>query len=82
MSALTNDGSFVVNGSSGMATMTGLTNNAGGFIDVDKGATMTVNGNVTNNASGPQGIYTGFNGTGGKHHPDQRYTHQQRHDRP
>ena len=63
--SLTNDGSFVVNGNSGMATMTGLTNNAGGFIDVDKGATMTVNGNVTNNASGPQGIYTGFNGTGG-----------------
>jgi PEP-CTERM motif len=63
--SLTNDGSFVVNGSSGMATMTGLTNNAGGFIDVDKGATMTVNGNVVNNANGPQGIYTGFNGNGG-----------------
>jgi hypothetical protein len=59
--SLTNDGSFVVNGSNGLATMTGLTNNAGGFIDVDKGATMTVNGNVTNSGQ----IYTAFNGNGG-----------------
>jgi hypothetical protein len=41
-----------------------LTNNAGGFIDVDAGSTLSITGNVFNNASGPQGIYTGFNGPG------------------
>ena len=63
--ALTNDGTFRLNGSGDMATMPGLTNNAGGFVDADGGSTLIVNGNVTNNAGGPQGIYTGFSGTGG-----------------
>ncbi|MGA9567705.1 MAG: S-layer family protein, partial [Candidatus Korobacteraceae bacterium] len=42
-----------------------LTVASGGFFDVEGGSTVTITGNVFNNAGGPQGIYTSFNGTGG-----------------
>ena len=38
-----------------------LTNNAGGFVDVENGSTLSVNGNVTNAGQ----IYTSFSGPGG-----------------
>jgi hypothetical protein len=38
-----------------------LTNNAGGFVDVENGSTLTVNGNVANAGQ----IYTSFSGSGG-----------------
>jgi len=61
---LTNGGTFQLLGSGDQGTIGSLTNNAGGFVDVEHGSTLTVNGDVTNNAAGPQGIYTSFNGTG------------------
>jgi hypothetical protein len=62
--ALTNGGIFQLIGSDDMATIGSLTNNAGGFVDVESLSTLNVTGNVVNNAGGPQGIYTSFNGTG------------------
>ncbi|HVP49988.1 MAG TPA: PEP-CTERM sorting domain-containing protein [Candidatus Bathyarchaeia archaeon] len=47
------------------ATIASLTNNAGAIVDVEDGSTLTITGNVTNNAAGPQGIYTSYTGTGG-----------------
>jgi hypothetical protein len=63
--ALTNGGFFQLEGSGDVATMNSLTNNAGGFVDVENGSTLNVTGNVNNSAGQPQGIYTSFNGTGG-----------------
>jgi hypothetical protein len=63
--ALTNSGTFQLNGAGDMATMASLTNNSGGFVDVENGSTLNVTGNVNNSAGQPQGIYTSFNGTGG-----------------
>jgi hypothetical protein len=62
--ALTNGGTFQLFGSGDQATIGSLTNNAGGFVDVESLSTLNVTGNVINNAAGPAGIYTSFNGTG------------------
>ena len=63
---LTNSNSFILNGPGDMSTVGSLTDNAGGFVDVGGGgSTLTVTGNVVNNAGGPQGIYTSFSGPGG-----------------
>jgi hypothetical protein len=56
-----NSGSFQLLGPADKATMAGLTNNAGGFVDTEHGSTFQINGNVTNAGS----IYTSFTGTGG-----------------
>jgi hypothetical protein len=61
---LTNGGTFQFLGPGDHATIGSVTNNAGGFIDVEGGSTLDITGNVINNAAGPQGIYTSFNGTG------------------
>ena len=44
-------------------TVGSLTNNAGGFVDVENGATLTVNGDVTNSSGGggKNGIFTTYN---------------------
>ena len=49
----------------GSVTMTGLTNNAGGLVDLEGGSTVTVNGNVTNNGTGLGGFYTSLFGNFG-----------------
>jgi hypothetical protein len=61
---LTNSGNFQLLGPGDNATIGSVTNNAGGFIDVEGGSTLSVTGNVTNSAGGRDGIYTSFNGTG------------------
>ena len=67
-----NSGTFQLNGPGDKATIgsglgTALTNNPGGFVDVEGGSTLTINGDVTNasGGSGQQGIFTSYNGTGG-----------------
>lgn len=63
--ALTNTGTFQLNGPGDMATGSSLTNNVGGFVDVEHGSTLNITGNVTNSAGATGfGIYTSFNGTG------------------
>ena len=52
---------FVFNGA--MGNVGGTFTNSG-LVDVEGGGTLNVIGDVTNNASGPEGIYTSFNGTG------------------
>ena len=63
---LTNSGHFELLGSKDMSTLGSLTNNAGGFVDVEGGSTLNITGDVTNSSSGSgmQGIFTSFNGTG------------------
>ncbi len=58
---LTNNGVFALSGPGDMATISSLTNNAGGFVDAEQGSTIQINGSVTNAGQ----IYTSFNGTGG-----------------
>ncbi len=68
MASVSNSGSLIAGidcCGGGIVTMTSLTNNAGGFVDLELGSTLTVSGNVTNNASGLDGIYTGFFGSPG-----------------
>ncbi len=70
---LTNSGSLVLNGPGDTATIgsggmgTALSNNSGGFIDIEGGSTLTINGDVTNSSGGggQHGIFTGFNGSAG-----------------
>ena len=45
---LTNSNSFILNGPGDTSTIGSLTNNAGGFVDVEEGSTLQVNGNATN----------------------------------
>ena len=64
---LTNGGSFELLGPADMATLGSLTNNAGGFVDVEGGSTLNISGDVTNFAGGggQNGIFTGYKGSGG-----------------
>ena len=63
---LTNNGVFVLSGPADMSTVGSLTNNAGAFVDVEQGSTLSITGAVNNSATGSgSGIYTSFNGTGG-----------------
>ncbi len=69
LSGVSNSGSFTTGANGTGANLVivngALTNNAGGYVDVEAGSTLTVTGNVVNNAVGPVGIYTSFNGSGG-----------------
>jgi hypothetical protein len=65
---LTNSGNFALlgpgdTGSIGSGMGVALANNTGGFVDVDGGSTLTVNGDVTNMSGGgmAHGIFTGYN---------------------
>ena len=60
---LTNEatGQFILNGPNDMATLGGLTNSGiyPGYIDVEGGSTLQINGNATNSGD----LFVGFNGT-------------------
>ena len=58
---LTNSGNFDLLGPKDMATLGGLTSNFRGFVDVDHGGTLQINGNADNLGT----LYTSYFGSGG-----------------